>query len=107
MDRIRARGMADLSIREAASRTIKVPEGSKGGFFDQHEKYLRGQPTSLNRVASTAIRTFDMGVKPGNGTRAVDVDQRRRNSDPGQAYDNALSEQITPLYEPGGQRTEE
>jgi hypothetical protein len=37
MDRIRARGVTDLRIREAASRTFKVPEGSKDGFFDQHD----------------------------------------------------------------------
>ena len=38
-----------------------------------------------------------MGVKGGSGTRAIDVDQRLRNSDLGQAYDNALPEQITRL----------
>jgi hypothetical protein len=34
MDRFRACGSADLSIREGAFRTFKVPDGGKGSSFD-------------------------------------------------------------------------
>ena len=61
--------MADLGIREAAFRTLKMPQGGKGGFLDQHDEYLRGHAKPVNRVASTAGRTLDKGAKTRNSTR--------------------------------------
>ena len=67
MDLICARRLANLSVREPASRTFKVPEGSMGGSLDQHDSYLHGHTDPMSRVASTAVRTFDMDGRAGSG----------------------------------------
>jgi hypothetical protein len=97
MDRVCPCGFADLSIREATSRTFEMPQGSKGGFLDQHDKHLRSHANPVARVASTASQNLDMDAKPETAPEPLTPINAAETVIRARLDEKALSAQITCL----------